>query len=744
MIICISLLAAYVILLDYRIHNEFEGRRWSLPARVYSRAVDIYIGQKISLDQLEQLLLSNNYRHNYLLSGPGEYSKSANKINVYLRAFDYWDGHVQAIQYQIEFNNGVISRILDIDTNLNTVLLRIEPKLIGKVYPDHNEDRVMVRFSEIPPFLVNALITVEDRTFYNHHGIEFKAIFRAFLVNIRNVALSQGGSTLTQQLVKNFFLTHERTFSRKLNEVIMALLLELRYQKSEILSAYINEVYLGQNGSHGIHGFGTAAEFYFNKPLSELRDDQLALLTGMVRGASYYNPRRSPENAKSRRNLVLRLMMEQGYMDQRTLALLQSYKLDVTDPGDRSFAGNQAFMDIAKRQLLSDYDIDDLKNEGLKIYTTMDVGRQQNLNTIISTQLSALEYQHNLQANSLEAASIVVNPVNGEILAINGGRNSDLSGFNRALDARRPIGSLIKPFIYLTALLDSKNYSLISVLDDNKISITQEDGSLWSPDNYDKTEHGKVSLLESVINSYNLATVRLGMDVGLDKVISTLHVAGLGGDINPYPSLLLGSLELSPLDVAQIYQTLANSGYKVQLNSIEEVLDDKGAPLQRRNLKVDKSLNEQTVFLVNFILKKVVEIGTARQLLTHLGSDIQLAGKTGTTNDYRDSWFAGFSDNILAITWVGRDDNKSTPLTGSSGAMKLWAEMMRVSGYAPLVLIDPEYISWTENTSLQFKDECIDFGQIPYIGNNLPKNDLACSDVGDGLKSIFNFREFFR
>jgi penicillin-binding protein 1B len=401
-------------------------------------------------------------------------------------------------------------------------------------------------------------------------------------------------------------------------------------------------------------------------------------------------------------------------------------------------------MDIAKRQLLRDYELDDLKNEGLKIYTTMDNRRQQNLNTIVSTQLSDLERQRDLQANSLESASIVVNPVNGEILAINGGRNSALSGFNRALDARRPIGSLVKPFIYLTALLDTENYSLLSGLDDNNISITQEDGSSWTPDNYDKTEHGKISLLEAIINSYNLATVRLGMDVGLKEVISTLHTAGLEDEIYAYPSLLLGSLELSPFEVAQIYQTLANGGYKVQLNSIEEVLDDEGAPLQRRNLKVDKSLNEQAVYLVNFILKKVVEIGTASQLSTHLGSGIQLAGKTGTTNDSRDSWFAGFSDNILAVTWVGRDDNKSTPLTGSSGAMKIWAEMMRVSGYAPLILVDPENISWTENTALQFDNECIDFGQIPYIGSNVPENSLACPDIGVGLKSIFNFRELFR
>jgi penicillin-binding protein 1B len=743
-IIGVSIFSTYILFLDKRIHEEFEGRKWTLPARVYSRVIDIYIGQKFSIANLEQRLLANNYQQRLSLAGPGTYTKSDNRINVYLRKFDYWDGHTEANPYQIEFENSSISHILDLKTNLDTSLLRIEPKLIGKIYPDHNEDRILVTHEDVPPFLVNALVTVEDRAFYSHHGIDFKAIFRAFLVNIKNRELSQGGSTLTQQLVKNYFLSQERTLSRKVNEVIMALLLERRYDKADILSAYINEVYLGQDGARGIHGFGSAAEFYFNKPLSELRDDQQALLVTLVRGASYYNPRRSPDRTKSRRDLILKLMQEQGYLDQKTLSSLQNSKLDITDAVDKSVNEFQIFLDLARRQLLRDYNIEDLKNEGLKIYTTVDAIKQQNLNAIVSKQLLIIERHPNLSRDTLESATIVVNPTNGEVLAVNGGRNAVVSGFNRALDARRPIGSLIKPFIYLTALSETDNYSLLSILTDSHINLKQEDGSLWEPDNYDKTEHGKVGLIEAMIHSYNLATVQLGLDVGLDKIISTLQHAGVEGNIQAYPSLLLGALELSPFQVAQLYQSLANGGYMVPLNSIQEVLDDEGMPLQQRPLKMDYTQNEQAVYLVNFLLTKVVELGTARQLSDYLGQNIQLAGKTGTTNESRDSWFAGFSDDILAITWVGRDDNQSTPLTGSSGAMKIWAAMMNQSGYRPLNLIEPANIAWTDDISILVDGKCINMGKIPYIGSKEPENGMTCSTLDDGVNSIFNIRGWFQ
>jgi penicillin-binding protein 1B len=519
----------------------------------------------------------------------------------------------------------------------------------------------------------------------------------------------------------------------------MALLLEWRYEKQEILSAYINEVYLGQGGTRAIHGFGTAAEFYFNKPLTELRRDQLALLVGLVRGASFYNPRRSPDRAEARRNLVLKLMVEQGYLDEQTRILLDKNSLGVSKTGGTPDSGFQSFLDLARRQLLRDYELDDLKNEGLKIYTTLDTLQQQGLNDIVERRLNSLEKQHDLKAGSLEAATVIINPVNGEVLALSGGRNSTHSGFNRALDAYRPIGSLIKPFIYLTALSSGK-YSLLSDLLDRRVSLDQKDGLPWTPDNYDKFEHGEISLLEAIVHSYNLATVRLGLEVGLDNIITTLHKAGVNGAINPYPSLLLGAQELSPFEVTQIYQTLANGGYRAPLNSIREVLDNQGEPLQHRSLTIDKTLEEGPVFLVNYVLKKVVEMGTARHLSNYLGPDSGLAGKTGTTNESRDSWYAGFSDDILAVTWLGRDDNEPTPFTGASGAMLIWADVLKSASYIPLNLVTPQDIAWTDDMGLYFGDECVQLGPVPYIGTIAPESALDCSRK----QLIFDIRSWFQ
>ena len=689
---------SYILWLDYRIHEEFEGSKWTVPARVYSKPYDLYTGQALSIIDLLQALQTNNYQQVSEISGPGHYYHQNNRIDVYLREFDYWDEHVGANPYRIVFEDNVIRQIIDLGSQMSSAIIRLEPVLIGKIYPDHNEDRILVTMAEVPDFLVNALISVEDRSFFSHFGVDIKGILRAFWVNLRERKLSQGGSTLTQQLVKNYFLTQQQTLTRKLNELIMSLLLERRYEKTEILSAYLNEVYLGQNGARAIHGFGTSAEFYFNMPLDELRRDQLALLVGLVQGASFYNPRRSPDRAIVRRNLVLRLMFDQGHIDHDIFSTMQNRPLDVAIKPGGSQSGYHTFLDLAKRQLLVDYKLEDLKNEGLRIYTTLDTMVQDKLNSAVSGRLSNLEQQRNLQQTSLQSASVLINPANGEVLAINGGRNNAISGFNRALDAKRPIGSLIKPFIYLTALSNPRQFSLSSILQDKKISLTQEDGTPWTPDNYDQEEHGNISLLEAMINSYNLATVRLGMEIGLENIISTLKLSGITSTIPAYPSLLLGAIELSPFEVTQMYQTLANGGYQVPLNSIREVLDRNGQPLQRRSLNVSKALNEEEVFLINYMLTKVVEFGTARQLPKLYGEDIRLAGKTGTTNESRDSWFAGFGDNILAVSWLGRDDNQPTPFTGASGAMRIWVDIMQSVSLNPLNLISPPNISWTERT----------------------------------------------
>lgn len=743
-LITVFIFTAYVLWLDYRIYREFEGSKWTVPARVYSRPTDIFTGQTITGPSFEQLLRRNNYEYSATVNGPGQYARNGNRIDVYIRAFDYWDGHVQSRPYRLLFQNGAISRIQDLSLESDVALIRIEPVLIGKIYPDHSEDRILLGLDEVPQFLINALIAVEDRSFFQHFGIDLRGIARAFWVNLRRGELSQGGSTLTQQLVKNFFLSSERTLGRKLNEIIMALLLEWRYEKDEILAAYLNEVYVGQYGARAIHGFGTAAEFYFNKPLYELREDQLALLAGMVRGASYYNPRRSPVRAVERRNLVLSQMQEQGKLDTGLYKKLVQRSLDVTVDAQTSSTRFTGFLDLAKRQLLQDYRVEDLKNEGLRIYTTLDTAYQTRMDMAVERQLHELEQARSLELNSLEAAALLVNPVNGEILAVNGGRNMATSGFNRALDAVRPVGSLIKPFIYLTALSIPQQYSLLTAVDDSRISLPQEDGDAWTPDNYDHTEHGTVSLLEAMVNSYNLATVNLGLKVGVENVISTLQHSGLQQSIQAYPSLLLGAIDLTPFQVAQIYQTLANGGYRVELNSIQEVLNNAGEPLQRRSLRIEEGLDDRAVYLTNYLMSQVVAMGTAQTLVQSFGNEFTLAGKTGTTNESRDSWFAGYGDNLLAVTWLGRDDNQPTPFTGSSGAMRIWADIMAGLPLAPLQLVEPVGIAVTDDIEISFEGECYPIGEIPYVETAAPDDTLICSQGGNALESFFNIRNWFQ
>jgi penicillin-binding protein 1B len=726
LIIISSVTATYILWLDYRIHTEFEGRKWTIPARVYARPLDIYIGQIDATGQIDRSLRVNNYRPGAGMSEPGQYRRLPDGYEIYLRAFDYWDGHVAAERYRIEIADGVVSAISVPETGESVPVLRLEPELIGKIYPDHNEDRTLLGPEDVPPFLINALIAVEDRQFYRHFGLDLRGIARAFWINFTRAEVTQGGSTLTQQLVKNFFLTQERTLSRKLNEMIMAMLLERRYSKDEILLAYLNEVYLGQDGARGVHGFGGAAEFYFNKPLSELRDDQLALLAGMVRGASVYNPRRHPERALSRRNLVLQVMADQAYINAGTASELQQQPLDV--PAESGGAGSKypAFLELARRQLLVDYRPDDLKNEGLRIHTTLDPAIQDKLDVVVGKRVSSLEQQRKLKDGTLESATVVVRPVKGEVVAISAGRNPQMTGFNHALDARRPIGSLVKPFIYLTALSDPGRYNLISAVDDSAIRLKQADGSLWQPENYDKKLHGSVSLVEALVNSYNLATINTGMQTGIEKVISTLERAGVATKMNPYPSLLLGAVELSPLDVAQIYQTLANGGYRVTLNAIQEVMDSEGKPLQRHQLNIEQALDPDPVFLVNYLLSRVADMGTARQLARYPGLQLPLAVKTGTTNESRDSWFAGFGEDLLTVTWLGRDDNGPTPFTGASGAMQIWADIMSAIPVRPLNLFSPETVSWTAELGLVFEGQCIHLGKVPYTGPFPVTSPLLC------------------
>ena len=721
LVISLFCIATYVIWLDHRIRTEFEGKRWSLPASVFASPIELYSGVQVDQQMIEQQLQATGYRRVTQPRQSGEYAKTGNKLIIFSRDFEFWDGMERSRRVTLEFGGGELASLNEDGSDKPIPLMRLEPELIGKIYPDHHEDRILVAYNEIPPMLIDALVAVEDRIYFRHVGIDFKGILRAAWANLLSGDVKQGGSTITQQLVKNFFLTHERTIWRKFNEIIMSLLLESHYSKSEILEAYINEIYLGQHGTFAIHGFGTAARYYYSRPLNELRLDQLALLVALVRGASFYNPRKHPDRALSRRNLVITQLLQQGYIDEDTASKAQAAPLGITTSPGWSSAKYPAYMELVSRQLLKEYQSEDLKTEGLRIFTTLNPVYQDIAEKAIKQRLNRYERDHNLSVNTIQVAGVISSVETGEILALIGGRDRADTGFNRALDAYRPVGSLIKPVIYLAALAQPEKYNVLTMLEDLPVTLKQPNGGNWTPDNYDGKAHGTVPLHTALEQSYNLATVRLGLQLGMTRIRDELNKLGIHKNVPDYPSVYLGSLELSPLQITQIYQTLASNGFQIPLRSIREVLDRNGKPLQRFEIGITQTIDSKAVFITNYLLSRVVEYGTARSLSARLPGMLPLAGKTGTTNDLRDSWFAGFGDNILAVFWLGRDDNKPAGLTGASGALQVWIDIMKNVRPQPLSLIPPDGITMQQvaNNS-RVKNNCPWTDTFPFFETYLP------------------------
>jgi len=724
------LLALYATHLDRRVQERFSGSLWALPAKVYARAMELWVGLPLSPIQLERELGRLGYRQTDGHPQPGEYRKAGVDFEVHARRAQHVDGDEPERLLRIRFEGNRVAGLWD-EARKPVDLARLDPLVIGSFYPDKQEDRVLLRLQDTPPLLVQTLLAVEDQSFFAHHGVNPWAILRAMVVNMVSGQLTQGGSTITQQLAKNFFLSNERTISRKLTELIMAIELEWHYSKEQILEAYLNEVWLGQDGNRAIHGFGLASEFYFGRPLRELDPDQLALLVGMVKGASYYNPRRNPERALERRNVVLGVMAEQGLIspDQRDLLRQKGLGLSVT-PGGGS-GGQPAFLQLVRRQLKQEYDEQALRTLGLRIYTTLDPEAQLQAEQAVAEQLPKLEKARKLPAGSLQAAVIVTEPTSGEVLAVVGDREPRFEGFNRALDARRPIGSLVKPAIYLTALEQPQRYGLGTLLEDAPLTLEQPGSPPWSPENYDREYRGQVPLFRALAHSLNLPAVRVGLDVGVDNVASTLRRLGGTPPDKPTPAMMLGAVEMAPIEVAQMYQTLAAGGFQTPLRAIRGVLDADGRPLARYTLTVRQAAQPAPVFLVTTAMQGTVREGTAAALGKALPG-LQLAGKTGTTNDMRDSWFAGFSADRLAVVWVGRDDNQPTKLTGASGALPIFTQLMRALPQQPRSNQAPAGVEWVSidpSTGLLAPPGCPGVVELPYIEGTAPREMSGCGEA---------------
>lgn len=718
---------SYTGYLDYTVRKQFEGKRWSIPARVYSSSVELYSGFQLSAGKFEDLLSQLHYRRDYHLSSEGTYNKKGQQINVKTRGFNFWDKRQESQHLRINFSDDVVTKIINLATSMEVPIVRMDPIQIGSFYPSRKEDRILIKLENTPDTLIQGLMATEDRNFYHHFGLSFKAIARAMWANIRAGAVVQGGSTITQQLVKNFFLTPEKSLWRKINEALMALILEYRFQKDEILEAYLNEIYLGQDGASSVHGFGLASQFYFGRPLNNLPLHDIAALVALVRGPSYYDPRKHVNRTLKRRNLVLEEMHQEGHITKRQAIEAKKHKLVVISRTHRSVNRYPGFMDLVKRQLRKEYREDDLTSEGLRVFTTIDTHIQNLLEKTINKKLNWLERKP--KSSRLQAAVIVTRRDSGEIVALAGGRDPRGVGFNRALDAVRPIGSLIKPVVYLTALEYPDRYTITTKVSDTAISIAGKKGQRWQPKNYDKKEHGDVELHTALAQSYNLATVRIGMDVGVARIAKTLRSLGVSRPVNLYPSLLLGASPLSPLEVTQMYQTLAGDGFATPLRSIQAVIAADGERLQSYPYTVRQAVDPAATYITNTILQEVMNVGTGRSAYLYMPKHLGLVGKTGTTNQLRDSWFAGFSGDYLSVAWVGRDDNKPSGLTGASGALQIWTALMRQVSTQAVDLIAPENI---ENilvdpaNGLLANEQCKDYKIYPYIKGSAPTSDSPC------------------
>ena len=689
---------AYWLWLDREVTSAFEHRQWVLPARVFARPLELYPGANVSRERLLRKLDTLGYQR---VAGPaavGQYVVDGERVEFFSRGFKFWDFPEVGRHVEVGFAGELAQTVIDRDNGQPIDLMRLEPPEIGRINPQSFDDRKLLAFDEVPKPFVAALVAVEDRRFFKHHGIDFIGLLRAFGVNLLAQRVVQGGSTLTQQLVKNLYLSHERTMLRKMNEMLMAVSLERQYSKEKIVETYINEVFLGQDGNRAIHGFELAAHFYFAKPVSELDWLEAATLIGMTKGPTVYDPRRHPEQSKARRDVVLGLLAQANLIPPADLESLRMHPLKLRGGAGGGSHEYPSFMALVRRQLAREYSPRDLDAAGLNIFTTLDVEVQLSAEAAMRGTLPDIERR--MKKHDLQGALIILDPASGEVLAMVADRDPDYAGFNRVVDARRPIGSVVKPLVYSLALGQPSRFSLLTPLNDTAVTWTGPDGKRWQPQNFDKQEHGSVTLLYALTHSFNMATVNLGLQLGLARVTTYLQHLGVPGKLPQYPSVLLGAVELSPLELAEVYTVFANDGFRVPARVINAVTDQDQRKLKRYGLALQPVMDPATAALMRYALSRVVAEGTAAALATQLPGITPLAGKTGTSNDSRDSWFAGFGGNMLGVAWVGRDDNKPTGLTGSSGAMRVWAAAMKGAAIVPLELhLTPE-LEW-QNVDLR-------------------------------------------
>lgn len=659
----------------WSLQGKFPTAPFRQASRLYARPAEVAPGLERSAGELAAELAAAGYEE--LEAGarglpPGTFRRPEGKLLVHLRRFPTRYGLAGGQTLEVRFAGSRVDEVRSGGRVVPSAL--IEPPLLASYYGPEVEERLPVGLGELPEHAVRSVLAAEDDGFFHHPGISPSGVARAFWANLRGGEVQQGGSTITQQLVKNVYLSHRRTLGRKAKEALIAMGVEARFSKRRILEAYLNEIYWGSSGPANLIGIGAASQAYFGKHPSRLTLAEAATLAGMIRAPGDYSPVEHPEKAVERRNWVLARMAELGWADPQRVRRLQATPVSA-DPRTvevRRLA--PYFSDRAKQEAAERFGLGEIGGEGYLLFSTLRWRDQQAAEQAVERELARVGRRERRDA-PLQAALVSVDPRDGAILAWVGGRDYAVSQFDRAASARRQTGSAFKPVIYAAAFAEGLA-TPATALRDSPI-VVRTSGSRWRPRNNDQRFRGAVTVRSALEDSLNVPTVRLALSTGLERIAAYARRLGIEGPIETTPSLALGAAEATPQELATVYSVLANDGLRPTVHGLEAVLDRGGEPLTDDGLpSVRRVLPSHAAYLTTAILQGSLDRGTGASA-RRLGVSGPLAGKTGTTNDRRDSWFAGYSPGRVTVVWMGYDDNAPTRLSGARAALPLWSRFTR-------------------------------------------------------------------
>lgn len=741
-IILSAAVLAYCYYLSLRVEERFSGRRWSVPSTAYSDVTLLYPGRGIDAESFTRKLGRLGYtKVNASPEKKGEWRRLENSFEIFLHDLDITNEKRPGEKVSINMAGGKIKDIRNKDTGDKEDVVELEPEELMQFFGKDMERRNLVSISEIPKNLINALMAAEDSRFYSHFGIDPLGMARAFVANIRSGSIAQGGSTLTQQLAKNYFLTPERTFKRKLNEFFTALAIEMKYKKDEILEIYLNEIYFGQKGTASVNGIGEASGFYFDKKPKDLSLAECAAIAGMIKSPNIFSPFNNIEKCRARRNQVLDSMLEKGFIDKEGHDKAVSEQIS---PASYVAYLNKApyFMDYVSSELTNLYPSSVLTSMGYSVYTTLDADVQAAAEAALENGLSRLEKEdpglrRDDPAKRLQAAIIVMQPRTGNILAMTGGRDYQASQFNRITQAKRQPGSCFKPIIAAKALEKFKASDLFSSF--KKAYIV--DGKAWTPDNYSKSPERQMSMREMLTESNNRAAVDMAVKTGLKDIADMAKSLKLSTPLKPYPSIALGAFEIIPIEMATAYCAFAADGIEPFPLSVRGVRDESGKVIMRRHVDMNPVTTPEHAFIITSMLEDVVTKGTAKGLKS-AGITFPVAGKTGTTNDYRDAWFVGYTPDFLALIWVGFDSGDPVKFSGGHAAVPIWADLAkRIPGHVSGNRFSPppgiRSVTVCKGSGMIAGSFCKDTYDEYYSEDNIPTSYCNIHSASGAVDSFF-------